>query len=469
MIKTDVIIIGAGLLGCFAARSLSRYELNTVVLEKREDVCTGISRANSGIIYAGYDTKHGTLKTDLTLRGNESFDALCSELEVSFNRCGSIMISCGERAERVIKKKYENGVANGVKGLKLISREEILELEPNLTNNVTMGLFAETTGTVNPWELGIAAFENARANGIDFKFNSEVINIEKTDGLFSVCTEHETYLAKTVINCGGLSSDKIRELCEEPKVRIIPSAADYLVLDNTLNGFVNHVIFHESELEGKGKGLTLIPTVDGNILAGPASGKLLPGELNYTGEESLSYIRTLCEEIVPSLDLGKTIRNFGATRPNPYYVKKVDGEYVTEDDSIPNFTILEEDGLFSFIGIKTPGLTCSKELGDYICEKAVSFIGGAPENRNYNPHRSAIKKNYGRIICRCQSIGEGEIIEAIKRGATTVDGVKRRVGTGMGRCQGGYCMEHVMRLLEEHAGINAKSITKDGAGSEILK
>ncbi len=462
MIKTDVIIIGAGLLGCFAARSLSKYELNTIVLEKREDVCTGISKANSGIVYAGYDMKPGTLKANLTVKANESFKELCEELEVPFNLCGSIMISCGKRAEGVLKKKYEDGLSNGVKDLRLITREEVLELEPNLTPNVTMGLFSGTTGTVNPWELGIAAFENARENGVDFKFNSEVINIEKTDGFFSVCTEHETYLAKFAINCGGLCSDKIREFCEPPKVRIYPSAADYLVLDDTLKGFISHVVFHESEIEGKGKGLTLIPTVDGNILAGPASGELIPGELNYTGERSLSYIRKLCEEIVPSLDLSKTIRNFGATRPNPFYVKE-------EKKGISNFTILEEDGLISLIGIKTPGLTCAKELGDHLSEKVLSFIGGAQKKTDFDPHRKAIKKSYGKVICRCEGVSEGEIIEAIKRGATTIDGVKRRVKAGMGRCQGGYCMEHVIRLLNEYAGIDIKNITKDGLGSEMIR
>ncbi len=469
MIKTDVIIIGAGLLGCFAARSLARYELKTIVLEKREDVCTGISKANSGIIYAGYDMKPGTLKAKLTVKANESFKNLCEELEVPFQRCGGIMISCGKRADGVLQKKYEDGIKNGVKDLRLITREEVLSLEPNLTSNVTMGLYSGTTGTVNPWELGIAAFENARSNGIVFKFNSEVVNIEKTDGLFSVCTEHESYLAKAVINCGGLDSDKVRELCEAPKVRIYPSAADYLVLDDTLKGFIKHVVFHESEMEGKGKGLTLIPTVDGNILAGPASGELLPGEFNYTGERSLSYIRKLCEDIVPSLDLSKIIRNFGATRPNPFFVKEEKGQIIKEDKGISNFTIMEENGFISLIGIKTPGLTCAKELGDHITEKVISFLGGVPEKRSFDPHRNAIKKTYGRIVCRCEGVSEGEMIEAIKRGATTIDGVKRRVKAGMGRCQGGYCMEHVIRLLNEYAGIEVKNITKDGAGSEMIR
>ena len=241
----DIVIIGAGLLGCFAARALSAYEADVAVLEAREDVCTGVSRANTGIIYAGYDTKPGTLKTQLCVQGCRAMDALCRELDVPFSRCGSLMVACGERAEAVLRKKYADGQENGVEGLRLLSGREVLEMEPRLTHRVSAGLYAPGTGTLEPWALGIAAYENARANGADFRFGAAVRAIRRDGGGFVLETDAETFRARAVLNCAGLAADRVRELCERPLVRLFPSAADYLVLDDTARIFVRRVIFHE--------------------------------------------------------------------------------------------------------------------------------------------------------------------------------------------------------------------------------
>lgn len=480
----DVLIVGAGLLGCFAARSLSAYALDTVVLEAREDVCTGISRANTGIIYAGYDTKPHTLKTDLCVRANRGFDALCAELDVPFSRCGSLMIACGGRAEEVLRRKYRDGLENGVDGLELLCGEEVRALEPNLTKDVSLGLLAPGSGTVDPWALGIAAYENALANGAEFRFNEAVEQMERTEGGFLVHTAKESYFAKAVWNCAGLCADRVRELCETPSVRIFPSAADYLVLDTGAQNFLKHIIFHEPE--EKGKGLTLVPTVDGNLLIGPTERDRSGAPDDATAEEGLEFLRTLCGKIVPDLDLSQVIRNFGATRPNPYYVNFESGRFVPEKRSISSFTVLEETGLFSLIGIKTPGLTCAAALGDYVAEKVLAHLGGAVKKADFDPRRRSIPcprtmtearraeligaaPAFGRILCRCRGVSEGEILEAIARGATTVDAVKRRVGAGMGRCQGGYCMQRVMELLAQAQGKDISRITKNGAGTEILR
>ncbi len=479
----DIVIVGAGLLGCFAARALSAYELDLTVLEAREDVCTGVSRANTGIIYAGYDTRPGTLKTRLCVEGSRSMPALCRELDVPFSRCGSIMVACGPRAEDVLRRKYADGLENGVEGLHLLRGSEVLDLEPNLSGRVCAGLYAPGAGTLDPWSLGIAAYENARANGAEFRFGAAVRAIRREGGAFVLASDAGCFRADAVLNCAGLAADRVRELCEPPLLRLFPSAADYLVLDDTARGFVRHVIFHEPE--EKGKGLTLVPTVDGNLLVGPTE-RDRDGAPGATDAAGLAQLRALCAQVVPSLDLGQTIRSFGADRPNPYYVREENGVWLPEARGISSFTVLEERGLVSLIGIKTPGLTSAKALGDYAAEKLLARLGGRPAKARFDPCRRAIpdprrmseaeraaltatQPSYGRIVCRCRGVTEGEVLEAIRRGAVTIDGVKRRTGAGMGRCQSGFCMQRVLELLARERNVPAVSVCKDGPGSEVLR
>ena len=482
MQQRDIVIVGAGLLGCFAARALSAYELDVTVLEAREDVCTGVSRANTGIIYAGYDTKPGTLKTRLCVAGSRGMAALCRELDVPFSRCGSLMVACGARAETVLRRKLETGRENGVEGLRLLSGGEIRALEPNLTERVTLGLYAPDAGTLDPWALGIAAFENARANGVEFRFGETVGGIRRNGDGFALITDKETYQARAVLNCAGLVADRVRELCQTPLVRLFPNAADYLVLDDTARGFVRHVISHEPE--EKGKGLTLVPTVDGNLLIGPTE-RGRTDEPGATAEAGLAWLQRQCAQLVPALDLSQTIRSFAAERPNPYFVREEGGVWLPEERGVSSFTVLEEAGLVSLIGIKTPGLTSAKPLGDYACERLLNFLGGAARKPDFDPTRRGIpdtrrlseaqfaahvaeNPDYGRIVCRCRRVSEGAVREAIRRGAVTLDGVKRRTGAGMGRCQGGFCMERVLALLAQERGIAVTAVCKDGPGSEVL-
>lgn len=484
MRRFDVLIVGGGLLGCFAARELGRFKLNTVLIEAREDVCTGISRANTAIVYSAYDTAPNTIKTDMCLRANRSFHTLCAQLGVGFKRCGSLMISLGPRGDEVLRKKYEQGLINGVEGLALLGRDEVLSLERSLTDKVTMGLLSPTTGTVNPWELGIAAYENALSNGTEFRFNEKVCSITRNDGGYIAETDKESYFARFIINCGGLFSDRIREMCASPLVRIFPKRGDYLIFDKSEGDTVSRIIFHEPEQ--KGKGLTAVPTIDGNLLIGPSE---LPfeGEADFsTTAEGIESLLSLCAEILPSMDRSKLIRSFGTLRPNPFYVEKsADGSISRNKKGISSFTILSdgEGSFLSFIGIKTPGLTCSRELGEYAAKAAANFLS-AEENPLFDPIRTppislsnasaeqriaAARENplYGRIVCRCAGISEGEIIDAIRRGATTLDGVKRRAGTGMGRCQGGFCSTRIMEILARELNKPLSDILKDGPGSFI--
>lgn len=487
MKQTDVMIIGAGLLGCFSARELRRYQLDVTVLEAREDICCGISRANTAIVYSGYDTKPKTLKTELCLKGNGTFDRLCGELGVRFRRCGSLMIACGPRGEEVLRKKLAQGQENGVAGLELLAGSEVLALEPGLGSRVSAGLFAPTAGIVNPWELGIAAYENAKKNGAEFRFSSPVKTITRSDAGYLIETESESYQASAVVNCAGLCADEIRELVFPPKIRIYPQKADYLVFDDTCGNYLKHVIFHEPE--EKGKGLTAVPTTDGNLLIGPSE-EPAGGKNDFaTSAAGLDFLRRLTAEILPELPQEEIIRSFAGLRPNPFYVtQNPDGCYRPEDRSIGNFVIETEGGdapFLSMIGIKTPGLTCSRELGCFAAKQIAKALEREAPNPDFDPIRSAPvslagadrkvreaaiahSPAYGRIVCRCRGISEGEILDAIRRGATTLDGVKRRAGSGMGRCQGGYCTERILRLLSRETGVPIEQLKKDGPGSGLL-
>ena len=467
----DVIVIGGGVLGCFAARSLSRYALKTALLEKREDICTGISRANTAIVYSGCDTKPGTLKTSMCVRAAKGFAELCAELGVRYSQCGSLMICFGERGAGVLKKKFRDGTENGVRGVRLLTREEVLELEPNISERVHSGLFVPDTGTVMPWELCLAAAENAAANGAEIILNADVTEVARLDGGgFAVRAGETIYSAKAIVNCAGLASDKLHDFVSEPAVRIVPTAGDYFILDTKTSGHIRHVIFHEPE--EKGKGLTLVPTVDGNILLGPTERavsvceKYGPEtmESGYeTEHEGLDLLRELAADVIPTLSLDHIIRSFGTVRPNPYFI--------SSDKSISDFCIIEsKDGAFiSLIGVKTPGLTCANELGIHTADKVAARLGAAV-NPKFDPRRAPpvrlselafeereriVSENpdYGRIACRCRGISEGEIKDAIRRfpGAATPDGVKRRTGAGSGRCQGGFCGQSVMELLRGSA------------------
>lgn len=458
----DAVVIGGGVLGCFAARNLRRWSLSAALVESQEDVCTGITRANSAIVYAGYDNKPESLKAQMTVAGNAGFHRLCEDLEVPFSRCGSLMVSSGKQGERVLNKKYANGLQNGVPGLRLISGGEAREMEPMLSDRVTAALHAPTTGTVNPWQLGIAAFENAVANGCTPLLHTQVLGIDRCNSRYIVKTEREELECRVVLNCAGLAADKVQEFLFPPSIRLFPDGADFLVLDrNAISP--RCIIFHETE--EKGKGITAIPTAEGNLLLGPTQRPL--GDRPFaTTAEGLALLVDSVGKLLPDLDLSKVIRSFGAVRPNPHRVVLRDGVYVPDGTSIGSFSIENPaPGFWSLIGIKTPGLTCADELGHYLAERAASYLDSL-ENPAFDPHRRAMirmrdvsreqwnqlvgeNRDYGEIVCQCEGVTRGEIMEAIARGARSVDGVKRRTSSGMGRCQGGRCALEIAATLRK--------------------
>lgn len=432
----DAVVIGGGILGCMVARNLRRWHISTLLLEKEEDVCKGITRANSAIVYAGYDNKPGSLKAELTVRGNANMDKLCAELEVPFSRCGSLLVTYDELSVSRLERKMHNGAQNGVPGMRLLTGQEAEEMEPELAKGVVAAVYAPSTGTVNPWQLGIAAFENALQNGVRAQLNTEVTGIHQTENGFLVKTGGEEITCKMVFNCAGLFADKVQELAFEPSARLDLDGAEYLVMDN-LARKPEKVIFLQAA--SCGKGITAIPCVEGNLLL---SGVRKPLGVPFaTTAEGLQELYSAAKELLPNLDLNQVIRSFGAVRPNPY---------VENGESIHDFSIENPDpGFYSLIGIKTPGLTAAGELGLYLAKKAAEFLS-AEENEAFDPKRKAISQTDHEIICQCELITKAEIIEAIRRGATTVDGVKRRVGSSMGRCQGSRCTQQIEKLLEEY-------------------
>lgn len=436
MKRFDAVVIGGGILGCMTARNLRRWNISTLLLEKEDDVCKGITRANSAIVYAGYDNKPGSLKAELTVRGNANMEKLCEELEVPFSRCGSLLVTYDADSVSKLERKLQNGIRNGVPGVKLLSGEEAEAMEPGLKKGVAAALYAPSTGTVNPWQLGIAACENAAANGAEVLLNTEVQAIRQCEDGYVVETDGDVFQCRMVFNCAGMFADKVQELLFAPSVRLKLDAAEYLVFDRTAEK-PERVIFHQAQ--SCGKGITAIPCVEGNLLI---SGVRKPMEIPFaTTPEGLQEIHAATGELLPDVQLAKVIRSFGAVRPNPH---RATGESLN-DYCIEN----PAPGFFSLIGIKTPGLTCANELGLLLAQKAAAYLG-AEENKDFESKRKAISQQDNVIICQCEKITRNEIIEAIHRGATTVDGVKRRVGTGMGRCQGSRCTYKIEKLLEEY-------------------
>lgn len=432
----DAAVIGGGVLGCFAARNLRRWNISAVLLEQAEDVCTGITRANSAIVYAGYDNRPGSRKAELTVRGNADFDKVCRELEIPFSRCGSLLVTYEAASLNTLRRKWEQGIQNGVPGLKLLTGQEAQIMEPMLKPGVAGALYAPTTGTVNPWQLGIAAFENAVENGVVPMLGTAVTAIEKTSAGYLLRTTGEAVCCKVVINCAGLYADRVQELLFPPDIRLHWDGAEYLVLD-PLAQKPEHIIFLQAK--SCGKGITAIPCTEGNLLL---SGVRKPISTPFaTTSAGLSELNAAAKALLPGLDMTQIIRSFAAVRPNPY---RESGESL-HDFCIDN----PAPGFYSLIGIKTPGLTCANELGMYLAGQAAACLD-ACKNPDFDPHRRAIPKTADpQIVCQCENVTRGEILEAIRRGAATVDAVKRRVGSGMGRCQGSRCSFAIEKLLEE--------------------
>ena len=468
----EVIIIGAGVSGAAIARELSRYQVKCCVLEKEEDVCCGTSKANSAIIHAGYDAVHGSMMAKMNVEGNAMMENLAKELDFPFKRNGSLVLCFSEEDMPGLQKLYDNGVANGVTKLQILSKEEVLNMEPNVSDDVYAALYAPTAGIVCPFHLNIALAENAYTNGVEFKFDTEVLEIEKLDAGFVVKTNQGNFTADYVINAAGVYADKFHNMVSEKKIHITPRRGEYLLLDKTAGKHVSTTVF---ALPSKfGKGVLVTPTVHGNLLVGPTAADIEDKEGTYTSRAGLDEVMEKAGINVKNLPLRQVITSFSGLRAHEEGHEFILGE------------VEDAPGFIDCAGIESPGLSSCPAIGKYIAdlmqnkmrlslkEDFVAERKGIlnPADLSMEERNKLIQNNpaYGNMICRCEMITEGEIIDAVNRslGAKSLDGVKRRTRAGMGRCQGGFCSPRVMEIIARERGVDIAEITKSGGESKII-
>ena len=468
----DVIIIGAGVCGAAVARELSRYSVNACVLEKEEDVCCGTSKANSGIVHAGYDAEPGTLKARLNVQGNKLMERLSEELDVPFKRTGSLVICRDEEGMPALRRLYDKGIENRVPDLKILGREEVLEMEPNVADDVYAALYAPTAGIVCPFSLNIALAENAYMNGIDFRFDTEVQEIVRIEKGYEIHTDNGTFQTGYVVNAAGVYADKFHNMVSGKKIHITPRRGDYCLLDKNAGSHVGRTIF---TLPTKyGKGVLVTPTVHGNLLVGPTAIDVEDKEGTNTTAAGLDEVISKAGQSVRDLPMRQVITSFAGLRAHE------DGD---------EFIIGEPEDAQGFIdcaGIESPGLTSAPAIGEMAAgilreklhlEEKDDFIAERkgildPDTLTKEERAELIRREpaYGNIICRCEMVTEGEIIDAIRRplGAKSLDGVKRRTRAGMGRCQSGFCSPRTMEILARELGISMADITKSGGASKLV-
>lgn len=473
----DVVVIGAGVVGAMITRELSKYNLNLMLVEKCGDVAMGATKANSAIVHAGFDAETGSLKAKLNVQGASLMAYYCNKLSVPYKNIGSLVVAYNWDDMQTIETLFERGFNNGVPNMEIISQERLRVMEPYISEEAIGALWAPTAGIVSPYELTIAAVENAIMNGARVKRNSGVFDIEVKDGMFYLSTASGVIKAKYVINCAGVFADKIANMIGDTSFRIMPRKGEYYLLDKTEKKMVNHVLFKCPS--PMGKGILISPTAHGNVLMGPTAIDLdFDSKLDVdTTIEGLDVVKGAVRGVIPQLTTRNAITSFAGLRAHR-----------AGDDS--DFLIAPSEVNKHFInvaGIESPGLTAAPAIARYVgrifneiapqYEKKKEFVATrtAPVRVNeLSPEERAklIKKDsrYGRIICRCEGITEGEIIDAIKApcGARDVDAVKRRTRSGMGRCQGGFCGSKVVEILARELDIPMNKVTKHGNGSKIL-
>lgn len=465
----DVVIIGAGVIGGAVARELSKYQLDVCIVEKCSDVAMGATRANSAIVHAGFDAKEGTLKAKMNVRGSKLMEAYATELGVKYKKNGSLVVGFNDEDRATLEELLVRGNKNGVEGLEILERDEILKIEPSIGDNVTVALHAPTGAIICPYELCMAEIGNAMDNGAELKLGFEVKSIKRVDGGYEISSDNETVTAKYVINCAGAYSDEMAKLAGDDSFTVIPRRGEYMLLDKECGSLVSHTIFRcPSKM---GKGILVSPTVDGNLLLGPTAENIEDKEDKSTTIDGLNAIKARASEQVRGINLGKTITSFTGLR---------------SVGSTGDFIINERDGFVNCAGIESPGLSSAPAIAEYVRElleasgatlvKKDSFVA-TRRPMHYFKECSDEEKNaiiaerpeYAHIICRCEMTSEGEIIDAIHTnpGARDVDGVKRRTRSGMGRCQGGFCSPYVVEILARELGVDYTEITKFGANSYI--
>ena len=470
----DVLIIGAGVIGGMAARELSRYQLSVCLLEKENDVACGATRANSGIIHGGYDPEPGTLKATLNTAGVSMLYEAARQLHVPHVNNGSLVCAFSQEEDAAVWELYDRGIVNGISGLKVLTGDEARILEPELSGAVTSALHIPTAGIICPYELTIAAVGNAIENGVELRRNFAVSAIQKQEHGYAVTSATgETVKARYILNCAGGYADAVARMVGDDYFTIIPRSGEYILLDKQEGSRVRHTIFQVPSVEGKG--ILVSPTVDGNLLTGPTATKVATPESRDTTPAGLAQVQKLAAKSVPSVNFRQVITSFTGVRAS-----EAGGDFIIEGSK-------KAPGVIHVAAIDSPGLTCCVSIAKYVAVLLRSTGLELTEKADWNgcredPHafrkmtdeekNAFIQENpdYGKIVCRCETVSEGEIRAAIRRapGARDIDGVKRRTRSGMGRCQGGFCGPYVMALIAEELGIPMEDVTKNGGESRML-
>ena len=466
----DIAVIGAGVVGGMVARELTKYTKSVCILEKESDVALGATRANSAIVHAGFDAKEGTLKARLNVRGSKMMEQVCRELGVKYKKNGSLVVGFNDEDRATLEELCKRGEENGVEGLRVLDRRDVLALEPNIGDGVTVALHAPTGAIVCPYELCMAAVGSAMDNGAELKRNFKVEKIEKCDGGFVVSSDNESVEAKFIINCAGVYSDDVARLVGDDSFDVHPRRGEYLLLDRECGGHITHTVFRcPSKM---GKGVLVSPTVDGNLLVGPTAEDIEDKTDKKTTAEGLATVRALAGEQVKGINFAKVITSFTGLR-----------SVGSTGDFIINSP---EERFVNCAGIESPGLSSAPAIAEYIASM-LADVGFEAELRydfvaerrpaHYFSEMTVEEKNelikerpeFAHVICRCETITEGEILDAIRTNPkpTDVDGVKRRTRATMGRCQGGFCSPYIIELLAREMGVDYTEVTKFGGKSYI--
>ena len=465
----DIVIIGSGVIGCSIARELSKYKIDITVVDKNLDISEGISKANSGIIHGGFNEKKGTLKAKLNLEANKIIEGLSKELEFPFKRNGSLVLAFDEEELDKLKLLKANGEDLGIEELEILNREEVLELEKNINSNVVGALHVKTSGIVSPYEMTLAFAENAFENGVEFIQGKEVIDIKREEDKYKIILNDSSSIeTKIVINAAGLGGANINNLVSENKYEIHGVKGEYCLFDKIAGGLCKKTLFQvPSELS---KGVLVTPTVDGNLLVGPNDNS---SDNVKTSREGIDEIIEKSKKTISEIPFNRVLNTFSGIRP------KID----TKDFIIEE--VKDAKNFINVIGIDSPGLTCAPAIAEYVANLLREIID-LNKKEDFRPHRTKMlrmselsieeknklisqKPAYGKMVCKCEFVTEGEIIDAIKRplGATTIDGVKRRTRAMMGGCQGVGCMIPITAILSRELGVDISEINKDTKNSSV--
>lgn len=465
----DVAIIGCGVVGAAAAMQLARRQCSVLVLEAENDVAMGTTKANSAILHAGYDPEPGTLMAKLNLRGSQLAAELCEQLDVPRRQCGSMVLAFSQEEMEHLHVLLERGRKNGVPGMYIVSGEEARQMEPALSPEVQGALVAPSAAVVSPWELALAMAENAVQNGAQLLLETPVTGLSPIDGGWQIDTPRGSYTARFVLNAAGVNADQIHNLAAAPTFTTCPNRGEYYLLDKSEGDTVGHVIFQCPTKAGKG--VLVAPTVHGNLIVGPNAEELESSSTSNTAD-GLAFVAAAARKSVPGLQLGASIRNFAGVRAN-----------TNREDFVIEWAA---PGLLDLGGMKSPGLTAAAAVGEYALQLLEQAGLSAPEKQAVvgtrrrvrfahlpdAEKRELVQKEplYGRIVCRCETVTEGEIVAACHSPIPprSIDGIKRRVGAGMGRCQGGFCGPRVMEILCRECGLSPLEVPQDQAGSYLL-